>query len=415
MSITRKVWLPGAILMIMVGTLFLVGCRSAHTTSAILYIDEQNYDKAVKVIHEGFEYRDDEPDAFYYLGEAYSALAEQAVEDGEYDEAYKNYELSYEAYSRAIELDEIAFGEQVSESLVYNYNNLFNDAGRDWEDSFYEQAEGHYRLAYAALPDSLAPIKNIARMKMQMSQEPDYDDQRSELLNEALSLLDQVILQKPEAYDLQLNKANVLAALGRNDEAGEIFDTLLAEHGDDTGLLIDIANLAIEDQDYGRAADFYVRIVDLNEGDLDANNDSDNLAMLSSAGSWYGSSNVGRHEDAIEVLDRVANLEPVPTEKTMLLRVQTYLAYSRDLKAQAEAEEDPALKADLQAKSMTAFNRTLDISVAMTNNFVTNALGFFYLSMTQMELGDFTASEASFKTYEQLDSVPVDYVAPENP
>jgi len=291
--------------------------------------------------------------------------------------------------------------------LVYNYNTLFNDAARDWEDSYYEQAEGHYRLAYVALPDSLAPIKNIARMKMQMSQEPGYADKQAELLNEALDLLDQVIIEKPDAYDLRLNKANVLAALGRNEEAGQIFDELLAEHGDDTGLLIDIANLAIEDQDMGRAADFYVRIVDLNEGDLDANNDSDNLAMLSSAGTWYGTRNVSRYEDAIAVLDRAADLEPVPTEKTMLLRVQTYLAHGKDLKEQAKAETDPVLQAELTAQSTAALNRTLDISVAMTNNFVANANGFFYLSMTQMELGDFTASEASFKTYEQLSVDPV--------
>ena len=73
-------------LLILVGLSGMAGCRSAHTTSAILYIDEQNYDKAVQVIHEGFQYRDDEPDAFYYLGEAYSHLAEEAVENNEYDE-----------------------------------------------------------------------------------------------------------------------------------------------------------------------------------------------------------------------------------------------------------------------------------------------------------------------------------------
>jgi len=59
------------------------------------------------------------------------------------------------------------------------------------------------------------------------------------------------------------------------------------------------------------------------------------------------------------------------------------------------------------SSDLAALNRTLDISVAMTNNFVANANGFFYLSMTQMELGDFTASEASFKTYEQLSVDPV--------
>ena len=180
MSKVRLLLLAG--LLVLAGFSVLPGCRSAHTTSAILYIDEQNYDKAVQVIHEGFEYRDDEPDAFYYLGEAYSHLAEEAVEDDEYDEAMKNYELAYDAYMRTMELNAEDFGEEVANSLNYNYSNRVRQASLDADEKYYEQAEGHLRLAYAALPDSLTPIKSIARMKMQMSQDPDYLDQREDLL-----------------------------------------------------------------------------------------------------------------------------------------------------------------------------------------------------------------------------------------
>jgi len=391
-----------AVLLVLVGLPGLVGCRSAHTTSAVLYIDEQNYDKAVQVIHEGFEYRDDEPDAFYYLGEAYSHLAEESVETDDYPEAMKNYELAYDAYMRALDLDAEKFGEEVKNSLEYNYNNRMRQAKLDWDEKYFEQAEGHLRLAYAAHPDSVTPIKSIARMKMQMSQEEGYIEQRESLLNEALTLLDQVLTKNPEAYDLQLNKANVLAALERNDEAGEIFDTLLSEHGDDTGLLTDIANLAIEDDDNARAADFYVRIVDLHEADTDAANDADNKAMLVSAGTWYASPNVARYPDAIAVLDRAANLELTPSDNTMLMRVRTYFNYGKALKSQATNAVDPVVKADLDAQSKTMLNRAVEVGVAMTNNFFDKADGFFYLSLTQMELGDFSASEANFKTYEQL-------------
>ncbi len=391
-----------ACLLVLTGLFVLTGCRSAHTTSAILYIDEQNYDRAVQVIHEGFEYRDDEPDAFYYLGEAYSHLAEEAVEEDKFDEAIKNYRLAYDAYMRALELDADGFSEEVGKSLNYNYANRVRVASLDASEGYYEQAEGHLRLAYAALPDSLTPIKNIARMKMQMSQEDEYVDQRTDLLNEALVLLDQVLAENPDAFDLQLNKATVLAKLKRNDEAGEILDTLLTEHGDDTGLLVDIATLAIEEADYARAADFYIRIVDLNEADTDAANDADNKAMLVSAGTWYADPNVARYDDAILALDRAANLELIPTANTMLMRVRTYYNYGKDLKGQAEAEADPVVKAELDEQSKAMLNRAVEVGLAMTNNFFDNADGFFYLSMAQMELGDFSASEANFKTYEQL-------------
>ncbi len=404
MSKVRILLLAG--LLVIVAGLTMNGCRSAHTTSAIIYIAEQNYDKAVQVVHEGFEYRDDEPDAYFYLAKAHGYLAEEAVEEDEFDEAMKNYKLAYDAYMKAVELDPEVYTDLVNEDLNYNYANRIRQATLDQNEKYYEQAEGHLRLAYAAWPDSLTPIKKIARMKMLMSVDENYADQRVDLLNEALTMLDRVLEENPAAYDLQLNKANVLAALGQNDEAGNIFKTLLAEHGDDTGLLVDIANLAIEDGDYARAGDFYVRIVDLNEKDTDAGNDGDNKAMLVSAGTWYSSANVSRFQDAIVVLDRAANLELVPTGNTMLMRVRTYYNYGKKLKAEAAAETDPVIKAELETQSKAMLNRAVEIGVAMTNNFVANADGFFYLSLAQLELGDFTASEANFKTYEQLKEAP---------
>jgi len=404
MTKARIILLAG--LVVLVGLSGLAGCRSAHTTSAILYIDEQNYDKAVAVIHEGFEYRDDEPDAYYYLGEAYSHLAEEAVENDQYPEAFENYELAYHAYLKADSLDTEAFSAKVEKSLIYNYNNRVRQAKLDWDEDYFEQAEGHMRLAFAALPDSMAPIKNIARMKMQMSQTEEYADQKVVLLNEALVLLDQVLAKNPDAYELQLNKANVLAALGRNEEAKLIFDTLLAEHGDDTGLLIDIANLAIDDGDYSRAGDFYVMVVDRNEADTDATNDADNKAMLVAAGTWYSSNNVGRYEDAIVVLDRAADLETIPTDNTMLMRLRTYYQYGKDTKRLAADETDPVKKAELTDKSTELLSRAVEIGVAMTNNFPATADGFFYLSMAQFEMGDYAAAEANNKTFDELQGAP---------
>ncbi len=380
----------------------LAGCRSAHTTSAILYIDEQKYDKAVQVIHEGFQYADNEPDAYFYLAEAYSHLAEEAVERDDFPEAKKNYELAYEAYMKTVDLDRPKWEEEVASSLKYNYNNRYRQAGLDWADEFFEQAEGHLRLAYAALPDSLTPVKNIARMKMQMANLDAYQEKREQLLGEALELLDTVLEANPEAFDLQANKANVLTALGRNEEAGAIYDKLLSEHGDDTTLLLDIVQLAVNDGDYAKAADFYVKVVDLNLADTDAGNDEDNKEMLVRAGTWYAMGAIGRFEDAIAVLDRAANLEMIPEKETMLQRLRTYYNYARHVRQQAADATDPVEKAELEAKGKGLLDRSVEIGVAMTNNFPQVAEGFLYLSMAQIDLGDFAAAELNNKTYEEL-------------
>jgi len=91
-------------------------------------------------------------------------------------------------------------------------------------------------------------------------------------------------------------------------------------------------------------------------------------------------------------------------EKTMLARMTTYYEYGKKLKGDASLEMDEVLKADLTARSVEKLRRAIEIGTAMTNNFPANARGFFNLSMAQMEIGDFTASEASYKTFEELDS-----------
>jgi tetratricopeptide (TPR) repeat protein len=201
---------------------------------------------------------------------------------------------------------------------------------------------------------------------------------------------------------LLLDKANVLAALERNDEAGVIYNQLLAEHGEDTALLTEIANLATADGDYARAADFYVQIVDLNEGDTDSSNDTQNKDMLVAAGTWYSVQSIGRYDDAIEMLDRAANLEMIPTENLMLQRVRTYYQFGKELRSEATAESDPLVKAEKETRATEMLQRAVEIGVAMTQSYVANPEGFLYLSSAQFELGDFTAAEANLKTYEEL-------------
>ncbi|MCP4293784.1 MAG: tetratricopeptide repeat protein [bacterium] len=394
------------LLFALLAVVVVAGCRSAHTTSAILYIDEQSYDKAVNVIHDGFQYGDDEPDAYYYLGEAYSHLALEAVEVDDYPEAKKNYQLAYDAYMRTLELDAAEWSKMVKESLEYNYANRVRQAALDWEGRHFEQAEGHLRLAFAALPDSLTPIKSIARMKMQMADEDTTGTQATPLREEALELLNQSLEANPEAYSLNLDKANVLDLLGRDEEAGQLYNELLSEHGDDVRLLMDIASLAVDDGEYGRGADLYVRVVDLNEADVIAENDEDNNLLLRTAGNWYRMNSVGRYEDAIVALDRSAELDPSLNQRTMLARLRAYYDYGMKLKGDGDLEEDAVLKADLKTRSMEKFRRAEEIGRAMTLNFPSDDQGFLFLSMVQIETGDFTASDANYKTYEELSSQP---------
>ena len=144
----------------------VAGCRSAHTTSAILYIDEQNYQKAVDVIDEGLSYDPDDAEAYFWQGEAYSHMAEKAIIENDFAAAKAAYGNAYDKYMTAKEMDPEGLTDQINESLEINYQNRKRSGDQMSQGQYFEQAEGFYRLAFAACPDSATPLRDIANLKM---------------------------------------------------------------------------------------------------------------------------------------------------------------------------------------------------------------------------------------------------------
>ena len=377
----------------------LPGCRSAQTTSAILYMEERKYDKAVSVLHEALEYNPEEADAFYYLGEAHSKLAEVAIAENRFPDAKRNYETAYQNYKRAAELDSAQFAQNVEASLLHNYVSRSRDGKIEYEARYYEAAEGFFRLAYASLPDSIAPIKNIARMKIQQAGENANDPK---LLGEALDLLDQVLASKPDAYELLADKASVLAKLQRSEEANAIYANLLAEHPDDTGLLIDIATLAIQDRQLERAADLYVRLIRLLQNDGKPENDEQIKNLMTQAAAWLAGDEIGRYAEAIDLFKEALQLQLIPEQSTLFGRLQAHYKYGKLLRNQAEAEADPDKKLSLQEQAKIQFTEGVNVGIPTVEQFFDCGFCYYYLALCQGELGDAKASEVNFQKYFDL-------------
>jgi len=368
--------------------LLIIGCRSAHVTSAILYIDQQMYDKAISVLHEGLDYSPDEAEAYFYLGEAHSKKAEVLIRDNDFLEAKRNYSMAYDYYQRTLAMNP-ELDERVQESLIYNYVMQNNNATNEYQAGYYEAAEGYFRLAFASLPDSLSPIKNLARMKIQLAMEADNDPA---IYQEALDLLDQVLDGNPGAYALLSDKANVLSRLDRKDEAAAIYDRLLAEHPEDAPLMVDIANLSQEQGNYERAGDLLARVMDIYETDEDTDNDEDVYFLALQAAAFYGHDQVGRYGDAIDMYARALSLEDVAEENTLLQKLQLHYKYGEQFEDSAEGETDPALKADLERQAREQFETGVNVGNALVGSYFESVYGYFYLAQCYRKLGD----EANF-------------------
>ena len=371
--------------------LLLAGCRSAHVTSSIIYIQQQMYDKAIDVLHEGLEYSPDEAEAFFYLGEAHSKKAEEMIRENEYLQAKENYSMAYDYYQKSLEMMP-ELEERVQESLDYNYVLQSNNAKREYRAGFHEAAEGYFRLAFAALPDSVAPIKNLARMKISMAMENDNDPT---YLNEALELLDQVLDVNPGAYELLSDKANVLSRLDRKDEASGIYDQLLADHPEDTGLMIDIANLSQEQGDIERAGDLLVRVMTIYETDDDIENDTEIHGIALQVAGYYGRSDVGRYQEALDLYTKALRLEDVTEETTLRDKLVTHFNYGSHLASLYAAEQDPTLKAEYEQQATAQFQAGVNVGEALVAEFFECQDGIYYLAQCYLMLDD----QANFDKY----------------
>lgn len=364
--------------------ILMAGCRSAHVTSAIIYIDQQMFDRAIEVLHEGLDYSPDEAEAYFYLGEAHSKKAEEDIRDNAYLEASRNYTMAYDYYAKTLEMEPTLY-ERVQESLLYSYVMQSNNAKNEYQAGFYEAAEGYFRLAYTALPDSVAPIKNLARMKIGLAMENDNDQA---ILNEALVLLDQVLDVNPGAYELLSDKANVLTRLERRDEAAAIYDDLLANHPDDAPLMIDIANLAQEQGDNERAGDLLMRVMTIYENDDDTTNDENVYFLALQAAVFYGDSRVGRYLDAINLYQKALELEDMPTESTLLGKLKLHHDYGKVIGEQYNAEEDPVAKAELERRAVEQFQTGVNVGQALVSQYFESVNGYFYLAECYRMLED---------------------------
>jgi len=378
----------------------LAGCRSAHTTSAILYIEQEQYQQAIDVIDEGLQYDPDDPEGYYYQGEAYSRMAQQAIDENDYLLAKQSFTRAYGKYVQSRTMDPEGMSELVAEALEINYRNTLREGQTMWRDQQYEQAEGFFRLAFAALPDSLESIRNIASMKIQQA-EIASPDSASLLRGEALTLLDQVLEAKPEAYRLLADKGYVLTQLDRTDEAQVIYDRLLREHSNDPELLLDVVGLYSKQRRYAEAGELFLQVADIYLNDTQPENDEQLKGLYSEAG--YNFRLANDYQRAIDAYG-LASERDVTDVRLMLERQQLFLQYGQDLlmKAFDVSQTDPARSAELEAQGKGVLQRGVEVGNALTSLAPNNADAFLFLANTQALLGDVNASAENMKTYTEL-------------
>lgn len=160
-------------------------CASTELTSAKLYIQQKNYDKALEALKREVAKNPKSDEGYYLLGVVYG-------EKGEIPEMADAFKHSLEASNQ--------FEKQINDAKKYHWANLFNRgvgyyqkannaANKDSGKVFFDKSKEAFLNAIMLEPDSADTYKNLAFVYMS---EQDYDA--------AISPLEKII-EKDKALD----------------------------------------------------------------------------------------------------------------------------------------------------------------------------------------------------------------------
>ena len=137
-------------------------CSSTELTSAKLYIQQKNYDKALDALQKEVQKNPSSDEGYYLLG----------VVNGEKE----NYKEMLDAYNKSVSISN-KFAETINSSKKYHWANLFNkgvaffqrgnnSSNEDSTKMFYAKSVDAFKSAIEIEPDSADTYKNLAFVYM---------------------------------------------------------------------------------------------------------------------------------------------------------------------------------------------------------------------------------------------------------
>ena len=162
-------------------------CGSTELTSAKLYINQKNYDKALPLLEEEVQKNPKSDEGYYLLGYVYGV---QGDYDKMKDAFNKSLEISNNFQENITQLNQ-AYWVQEFNKAVKSFNQAQGSANKDSAKVFFDKAANSFQNAIAIAPDSTDAYLNLAFVHIS---EGNYD-KAQETLTEFLDRG-----KSPEAY-----------------------------------------------------------------------------------------------------------------------------------------------------------------------------------------------------------------------
>jgi tetratricopeptide (TPR) repeat protein len=217
-------------------------CGSTEMTSAKLYIQQKNYDKALELLQQEVQKNPKSDEGFYLLGLVY----------GEKEQ----FDKMTDAYNKSLSISK-SYQEQINQSRQYYWAAMFNRGVKAYQDGvnssdddsskiLLDRAANFFQQAISIFPDSSDTYKNLAFVHLSTgnydkAEEPLRKCIEKEQTVDCYRYLGEILYEK----GTNLKETNEAAAMKAFDDAIEVLEEGRKHHPNNPDVLLVLANAYI--------------------------------------------------------------------------------------------------------------------------------------------------------------------------
>jgi len=273
-------------LLVLFLAVMLFGCRSKEVESALIYINQNDWPKAMEQLELAVQVTPSDIEAHVLLGEGYGRQGEYQKMNEHYDTAMKLMEAPGKSNPKFI-------------------NKINSDRDRFWRESFNKGVQNvkSEKLADAAVnfqncividPSLPASYRNLGYVDLQTdnieSAIKNYEEvirinpkdtetmadvgrlyMRIEQFDKTIEMMDKILEIDSVNVDAITQKAMAYDYLGESEKALAAYEDALAKRPDDIDLLFNLGRLFFMREKYEEAIKYFKKVIEKNSDDFESN------------------------------------------------------------------------------------------------------------------------------------------------